>query len=182
MIVVIAGVDGAGRRDGEPAQRVDGPAPDPDARVRHADATRSASARRCGATGGRCRPRARSASSSAPGTPSCSSARFAGDIGEGRVRSAAWQAIRRFERMLVRRGRAPAQVLVPPLEGRAEEAPRESARATRTRAGASRATTERCTRIYRASSHALRERVLRQTSTGEAPWVSSRAPTSATAA
>ena len=60
-------------RDGQPAQRVDGPAPHPDPRLRRARPTRSASARRCGASGGRCRPGAASASSSAPGTRTRSS-------------------------------------------------------------------------------------------------------------
>ncbi len=109
-------------RDGQPAQRVDGPAPHPDQRVRRAVGRGARAARRCGASGARCRPRARSASSSAPGTPCRSSS-------GSWARSARASSRAQIERDpalredALRRRRAGPQVLVPPVQGPAEEAP-----------------------------------------------------------
>ena len=64
VIILISGVRRRGKgRDRQPAERVDGPAPHPHARLRRSPRTRSAIARRCGATGARCRRRERSGSS-----------------------------------------------------------------------------------------------------------------------
>ena len=86
-------------RDGQPAQRVDGSAPHPHQRLLRALRRGARAARRCGASGARCRPRARSASSSAPGTPCRSSTASCGEISEGEFAREIGE-IQRFEKML----------------------------------------------------------------------------------
>ena len=68
-----------------------------------------------------------------------------------------------------RRGARAAEVLDPPVEEGPEEAARDAGAAIRARAGASRARDWAAWRLY-SKSHDLWEHVLRETSTGEAPW------------
>ena len=122
LIVLIGGVDGAGK--GETVNLLNewmDPRHIRTARIRTSRRTRNASARRCGATGGHCRRRERSASSSATGTPIPSSTGSYGDIRAARTRPAG-RAHRALRADAGRRRRAAAQVLVPPLEAGTEEA------------------------------------------------------------
>ena len=168
-----AGPDRRGRgrgqgRDRQPAQRVDGPAPHRGERLRATPPTRSASARRCGASGARCRPRAGSASSSAPGTHCPSSSRVSGELTEAEFTQhiARDPAVRADA---LRRGRAAPQVLVPPFEGAAEAPPAVAREGPRSRWRV----TPLDWKLFKKYDRFAKvcEPFLRKTSTGEAPWI-----------
>ena len=71
--------------------------------------------------------------------------------------------------MLVRRGRRAAQVLDPPVAQRPEAAHRARSNRTRSTRWRVTATDWRTLKLYN-KSHEISEHVLRETSTGEAPW------------
>ena len=144
--------------------------------LRLADRRGAPRTRACGASGARCRRRARSASSSAPGTPSPSSrACLREDLDLG-VREAHRRdhALRADAR---RRGRARPQVLVPPLEEAAEEAPRDARRRARRRAGASRTATGSTSRSYDAFARSAERAHARRRAPPKRRGSSSTAPT-----
>ena len=108
-------------RDGQPAQRVDGPALDRRRAATPTRRARSVSGRDCGATGATCRRTGASRSFSAPGTPRRSCDRVARRTTHGGVRLAARPGCR-LRANADRRWRGDPEVLDAPEQEGAEEA------------------------------------------------------------